>query len=343
MRVVELTAGDESGQALFSGVATDVYRNDPAWASASEIEFANHWSQQTEQPDRLFQPCVVLDGERPVSRAVAIVRHGTVGEEGYIGFFECLENHADAARLALGHCEQLLQKAGVRSILAPKVDNQLFGCQISEFDLPHVCLTAHNPPYYLGYFEAAGYQTRQHVYSMYFSRETAGKQVEFTLPGFSTRTFDRSQLEREISLFHLLQPQIFSDRSGYIPRSLTEDRAMIEGLLPFIDDDLIVIAETDRGEPVGILVCLPDYYQSLAGKVVDRARIISIGIVPGYTRLGIGTLMGARLMKNLMPKTDLVFVEASLVLAQNIAPQALANRFPAKPGRSFVVLGKEIY
>lgn len=344
MKVLELSRHDEMLKKSFTEVAREVYQGDPVWEVASETEFSSHWERQPEQPDELFQPILVTDNDQPVARAVAILRNAAVDEtgkpQGYIGFFECLENRADAALAALEYCELLLRKAGARSVLAPKADNQLFGCQTSRFDLPHVCLTPHNPPYYQGYFEAAGYQVNQHINSMYFTRDVALGEVKFTLPGYQTREFDRTRLDEEIALFHNLQPQVFSDRSGYIRRTLAEDRAMIEGLLPYMDDELIIIAEHDRAGAVGILVCLPDYYQALAGREMNRARIITIGILPKHVKNGVGTLMGAHLMRNLLRKKNYLFAEASLVLARNLAPQALADRFPAQPGRSFVLFDK---
>lgn len=345
MQILELGTCDATALKLFGDVARSVYEKDPVWASGSEMVFGTHWSRQIAQPGGLFLPVVVIENDQAVARAVAILTKGAVGDDGetqgYIGFFECVENQPDAARLILKHCEQTLNCAGAKSIQAPKVDNQLFGCQISEFDLPQVCLTQHNPPYYRNLFEAVGYAVKQHVYSLYFTRETVGE-VTVSLPGFKTREFDRSRLEAEIGHFHRLQLEIFGDRPGYIPRSLAEDRVMIKAQLPIIDDELIIFAEDKQGEPVGILICFPDFYQALAGQKIDRARIISIGAIPKYVHQGLGTLMGAHLMKNLLLKKQYNFAEGSIILASNIAPQNLAKRFHAHPGRRFVVLEKKL-
>jgi hypothetical protein len=345
MQVLELGTCDAVALKLFGDVARSVYENDPVWAGASEMVFGTHWSRQLAQPSGTFLPVVVMENDRPIARAVAILTKGAVGDDGepqgYIGFFECVENRPDAACLVLEHSEQILRTAGAQSIQAPKVDNQLFGCQISEFALPHICLTQHNPPYYRNLFEAVGYAIKQHVYSLYFTRETVGE-VTVNLPGFTTRVFERSRLEGEIERFHRLQLEIFDGRPGYIPRTLAEDRAMIEAQLPIIDDELIIFAEDERGEPVGILICFPDFYQALAGQKIDRARIISIGAIPKHVNKGLGTLMGAHLMKNLLQKKQYVFAEGSVILANNIAPQNLAKRFHSRPGRRFVVLEKKL-
>ena len=346
MQLVELNKHDRNSLTRFMALAAEVYEADPVWAPASETTLEAHWAASKSDSYLLFQPLLVEEHSQPIARAVAILKRGAVDEDGnpqgYIGFFECLAYRQDAALAVLDACEALLRTSGAQSVQAPKADNQLFGCQVSGFDLPHVCLTPHNPPPYKDYFEAAGFQIAQEVLTLYFTRENAGPQLEFTLPGFRTREFNRARLDYEVAAFHDLQPQIFNNRLGYVPRTIDEDRALINGLLDFIDDELVIIAENEHSVPVGMLVCLPDFHQLLAETSVDRVRILSIGILPDYVRMGIGTLMGAHLMRNLLRKSELVFAEASLVLADNTAPQELAKRFGAILGRQFALFQKAI-
>ena len=57
---------------------------------------------------------------------------------------------------------------------------------------------------------------------------------------------------------------------------------------------------------------------------------------------GIGALMGAHLMRNLLRRKEYVFAEGSMVLKSNVPPQNLAKRFQAEPGREFVLLVKAL-
>lgn len=346
MRLVELDKEDRNSLTRFMALAAEVYKADAVWAPASETTLEAHWAVAKSDSHLLFQPLLVEEHSQPIARAVAILKRGAVdadgNPQGYIGFFECLPHRQDAALAVLDACQALLRTNGAQSVQAPKADNQLFGCQISGFDLPHVCLTPHNPPYYQRYLEAAGFHIAQKVLTLYFTRANASAQIEFSLPGFRTREFDRVRLDDEVAAFHDLQPQIFNNRPGYVSRTIDEDRALINGLLDFIDDELIIIAENEHNVPVGMLVCLPDFHQLLAGASVDRVRILSIGILPDYLRMGIGTLMGAHLMRNLLRKSELVFAEASLVLADNTAPQELAKKFRATLGRQFAVFQKAV-
>ncbi len=345
MEIVDIQDRSDLALRLFRILPQSVYENDPIWAPGSDTVFESQWADRHHPAILLFQPVVAVEARRPVARGVAILRAGAAAPdgsvEGYIGFFECQEGRPDAAARVLARCEGLLRSHGAGSVVAPRVDNQLSGCQVGGFELPHLCLTPHNPPAYSDHFTSAGYVVRDRLLSIVFTRDTAFS-VDVALPGFTTREFDRTRLEAEIRTFHDLQAAIFQDRPGYVPRSLDEDRKVVGSLLPFLSDDLVIIAEDRTGLGVGILVCLPDFYQQLAGQTVTRLRLLTIGARPGFQKRGIGVLMASHLLRNLSTRPHILFAEASVILSRNLAPQNLAKRFNGHPGRSFVVFSKAL-
>ncbi len=179
------------------------------------------------------------------------------------------------------------------------------------------------------------------MFSFNFTRKTSFP-VKVKLPGFITREFNREDVDKEIEIIHSLQKSIFSGQNAYIPRTLEEDRQLIMSMLPIIDDELIIIAENKKKEAVGILVCLPDIYQSDKKEKINRVRIISIGTIHKFLNKGLGVLMSAHLMKNILKRDQYVFAEGSWIYDDNIPPKNLSIRFNAKPGREFTLLKKEI-
>lgn len=346
MRIIEIrTPEDENGIQQFHQVARTVYQEDPVWVPQSEMMFMQRFKNHRFRTENGMVAVIGLENETPVARAVAIMAPGarddSAARQGWISFFECLPAHPQAACAVLSRCEQILRQAGAKSILFPKVDSQLVGLLINGFELPQTILTNHNPAYYLGYVQSCGYQIKSKVLSLYFTREHA-QQVDVTIPGYSTREFNREQLSEEITVFHELQKAIFSGHPDYLPRTLEQDRDMVHQFLPYLQDNLVIIAQDLDDKPVGLLVCLPDLYQALRGEKIDRVRMISIGVLPHLTHQGIGKLMGAHLMRNLLHHEDYIFAEGSLILAANAPPQNLAKRFNAKPGREFAVLEKRL-
>ena len=347
MEIVEIRdPSEENAIAQFHQVAASVYRDDPIWVPQSERMFTQRFRASQDPDAGQMVPVVALKNERPVARAAAILDPGAHGPDGspqgWIGFVECVQEHPEAAHAVLERCEQLLRQRAATSVLIPKVDNQLVGLLVKGFELPHLVFTTHNPPYYLALLQSCGYKIQTNIYTLHFTRETA-RQVHVKLKGYTTREFDRDNLSQEIVVFHELQQAIFAGRDGYVSRTLQQDRELVHSFLPFLQDDLVIIAEDRRGTPVGLLVCLPDIYQAFRGDKITRARIVSIGAIPRLAyRGGIGALMGAHLMRNLLRNPDYEFVEGSWVLGSNRAPRNLAKRFHARPGREFALLKKRI-
>jgi hypothetical protein len=109
-----------------------------------------------------------------------------------------------------------------------------------------------------------------------------------------------------------------------------------------LEDEFVIIAETPDGEPVGLLVCIPDIYQLDTHGEIDRARIMSIGAIPEYRNKGVGVVMGAHLMANMLNNPRYMSVEGSIILGQNVAVHNLAKRFGALPGKEYWLLEKAL-
>lgn len=330
----------------FHQVATNTYKNNTVWAPVSEHMFDNKLVQYSKSTYEIMVPVIILEDNKAVARAVAFLPHHAADDinesQGWIGFFECVQGWDKAGIRVLEYCEKILLENGVKSIIAPKVDNQQLGLLVKGIDLPHMVFTNYNPPYYLDIFKKSGYLHNSNMLSFYFTRKTSFP-FNIKLPGFTTRKFNKDDIENEISIIHSLQSKIFSGRYGYIPRTLDEDRQLIMSMLPIIDDELIIIAENKKNEAVGILVCLPDIYQSEKKENIDRVRIISIGAVHPVLNKGLGVLMGAHLLKNILKKEQYFFAEGSWINKDNIPPRNLVKRFNAKEGREFILLKKNLF
>jgi ribosomal protein S18 acetylase RimI-like enzyme len=110
-------------------------------------------------------------------------------------------------------------------------------------------------------------------------------------------------------------------------------------MLPLLDPDLVVIAESADGETIGVLICIPDAWQ--LGQATDRARLISIGVSPGWQGRRVAMSMGAQLTKTLIAK-GYETVEGSWVMRDNHRPQLLAKLLGARPGREFALFSSDL-
>jgi len=341
MDVLELSPTDHESLAKLSALAGQVYADDPVWVPQSESALASLLAGGS---NVFVRPLLCVDDGVPLARAVALLRPGAVDDHdhplGYVGFFECLEAHAEAGRAVLERAEAILGDRGAIAVQAPRVDNMLMGLVVEGFGLSQTVLTPHNPPYYADILLSAGYRVRERLVTYVFDR-TSAPNLPATLPGFVVRAFDRQRLDDEVRVFHTLQQEIFGDHPGWVARTLAEDRRTIEGFLPMLDDELVLIAEDGSGRPVGLLVCLPDVYRAFRGQPVDNARLISIGVLPGYIRKGVGLLMSLQLARNLIAK-GYQTLEASWIRDSNLPPQELARRLAGCRGREFALFEKDL-
>jgi GNAT superfamily N-acetyltransferase len=342
VKIIEVQQDDIRSRELFFQLPHDVYQDDPVWVPENK-DTLNIFSERDAGIIRI--PLLAMEDEKVVARLVCFfhtkARGGDGKPQGWIGYFEALYAYKEHSNELLKKAEVILSELGATSIVAPKTDNHAMGFLMKGFQLPQTLLTTHNPPYYPALFKSAGYTVKSKAVGFYYRRKNFHP-PQITVPGIRTRELNRGNLAAEINHFNRLQNAIFSERNDYLPRTPAEDEKLITSFLPFLDEELIIFAEDDTGLPVGILLCLPDVNQALKGKKITRVRIISIGLLPGWERKGVGKAMGYHLMQNLLRKTEYDEAEASWILNRNIPPQLLALKFGAKRGREFVLLEKKL-
>lgn len=319
-----------------------IYAESPVWAGASENVVSERFEDAREG---LIQMAafLALSGDQPVARAAAIMEPAAAGPEGrpegWIGLFECSPGASEAGVAVLESCESWLSERGMGTVVAPRVDGLRAGLLIDGFDQPHSVFTAHNPPHYLAVYEAAGFAIRTRMLSFVFTRDRVPSFPALGPSGIGIRSPDPLDLSKEFARIHSFQETVFAGGSGHLRRDRQATERIAQRLLPVIDPDLVLMAERSDGSLVGFILCLPDVWQ--ASRPIDRARLVSVGVVPGLRGRGIAMAMGAELARRLLAR-DYRTLEGSWVLESNRRPQVLARRLGSRPGRTFALLAKRI-
>ncbi len=345
MKLIEINNLEDNNLNHFFNLPQEIYKNDPIWFPENPEEIKKQFTFSTDKNEIRTWPLIVInENNEPLARAVVILHPKAKDKNGkkigWISNIEVKEGEYDSLKIILDHCENVFRNENVKEILLPKLDNQYFGLLIKGFDKPQTLLTAHNPDYYFNYLKKYGFKVHLNITSVIYTRETYIER-RFEVEGVKIRTFDRANLKKEIAIYHYITNEVFGNRYNYIPRTLEENTAYVKSFLPLIDDELVIIAETDSGEPIGFLICAPDYYQKISEGKIDRARIISIGILQKNHKRNIASAMISLLMRNLLKK-NYQYVEGSIIMKTNLPPQLLAKRFGGKPGREFVLMKKKL-
>jgi GNAT superfamily N-acetyltransferase len=342
MNITEVRPDDTASIRHFFDLPDEVYRDDPV-----RVRENPQTMKIFSEPNLgiIRKPLLALDDGRAVARLVCIIHPQAKDDkgrpQGWIGYFEALPQARTGSLELLARAEELLAELGACTVAGPRTDNHAMGFLSKGFGLPQTVLTTHNPPYYPRWFKDAGFRVKTRSLS-YSYRRSKYRPPAVTETGIRTRIFDRRDLAAEISRFNSLQNAIFGGRSGYIPRTRQEDEQLIRAFLPWLDDELVVFAEDETGQPVGILFCLPDIYQAQRGEKINRVRIVSIGVLPAWAGKGVAKAMGIHLMHTLLRRTEYEEAEASWIQQHNRVPQLLALRFGARPGREFLLFEKKL-
>ncbi|MCK5773021.1 MAG: GNAT family N-acetyltransferase [Thermoplasmata archaeon] len=335
MKIIEIDPGSSAELTLFLEVAEAVYRSDPIWAG----EDGEKVGEALVDGGGHITSFVAMEGDVPIARASAILWPRSECT-GWIGYFEAVGSADEAVSSIFERCETALREKGATSIIGPKSDDLQVGLQTGGFDLPQTVATPHNPPYYEAYFRANGFLSRKRLLTYLFDADSYTSH-ERAPDGFNVRRIDVARMDEEIATYNRLNNAIFSGNFGFTPKTEEEDRKVILRFLPFMDPDLILFAYDEGGTDMGMLITLPDIHQMARGHQIDRARIIMIGVLPGFERKGIGSMMLTRLIATMADK-GYVGLEASWVQEDNLASREIAGRFNPRPGREFSLFQKRL-
>jgi ribosomal protein S18 acetylase RimI-like enzyme len=334
--------GRSSQRSWFDGLPAQVYRDDPRWSPASATIAAQTFAAAA-AGDGQMHPVVVLRSGSPVARAAGILPPRGPGDpaegpQGWIGLVECMPQEVNAGRLAITDCRTWLQAQGCREVVAPRTSPLMSGLLVAGFDRPQVILTPYNPPWYAQLLAACGFQQTSSMVALEFTRARVPRFVGSTDPRVRVRHLDTGRLQEELETIRLFQQDVFAGSPGHLDRTPEQMQHLVAGLGAGLDPDLVIIAEDRSGQTIGALICLADVWQPRPpGADPDRARLLTIGVAPGWRGRGVAVAMGRALAGILLQKGYRT-LEGSWVLRDNRRPQALARALGARETRRFALL-----
>ncbi len=221
---------------------------------------------------------------------------------GFFGFF-------DAA------CEYLQQNSlkSIRGPVNPSL-NHTCGVLYEGYFQEPVYMMPYNPKYYIDLIENYGFKKAKDLYAFYLStsnkpnskyRELANKiakKYNVTLRSLSKKNF-----ERDLEILWKIYSKAWADNWGFVPPTKEEFFYLLKDMKNLVSPELVIIAEKD-GIPCGYSAVIPDFNYILKkakGSItplnlisiisslpkIDSYRLITLGILPEYRKLGIDLLL----------------------------------------------------
>jgi hypothetical protein len=212
--------------------------------------------------------------------------------------------------------ESLARQRGCSRVRGPANPsmNESAGLLVDGFDSDPYILMPHNHRGYGAYVEGAGYEKAKDLYAWDFDltrpmpdrimrmaeRARARHQLR-------VRLLNMAAFDSELETLQGLYRSAWEENWGFVPPTDEETRQLAFELKPVIDPNIVLFVEM-AGRPVACAVSIPDVNQVLKRmrgrllpfglvhflrrrQIVNRARMLLLGVVSDARRLGIYPLL----------------------------------------------------
>jgi hypothetical protein len=233
---------------------------------------------------------------------------------GFFGFFECVNDQAVADGL-FSAAADWLRTRGLDTVRGPASfsTNDECGLLVKGFDSSPTLLNPHNPEYYVGLVERAGFTKSMDM----FQYQTPGPQMPERLARgarllaerkkIRLRPLNMKRFDDEVELIKQIYNSAWEKNWGFVPMTDAEIDYLARQLKPIAVPDLVTFAEQD-GRVIGFAAALPDLNQALkhnpsgrlfpgilrvlwAARKVRRIRVLLFGLIKEFRMSGADALM----------------------------------------------------
>jgi len=277
-------------------------------------------------------------------------------DTGFFGFFDCVNDHTIAAALLQAAADWLKSK-GMKSLLGPENPgtNDSLGVLTSGFERPPVFLMPYNYPYYPALLEGFGLQPVMNLYSYLCNHHTLPAELKtksqilekrLAGQGIQIRPIRLKNYKQEVSQLQKVYNEANAGNWGFLPLDEKSFFHMANDLKQLVKAEHILIVEKD-GAMIGYAVSVPDYnqvFRNIPGgrlfpfgwltflrerKKINGLRIMILGILPAYRKLGIDWCLYARIAETAF-NAGINWGEACYVMEQNTAMNRMMKTLEAE-------------
>ncbi len=218
---------------------------------------------------------------------------------GLIGHFAARDLVA-ASELLTAACAEL-KAHGCTMAMGPMDGNtwQRYRLMTERGEAPTFFLEPDNPDDWAQYFAYNGFTS----VAQYFSTLTTDLRArnprmdsvaaQMTALGVTIRAAQPERLTEDLARIYAVASVAFQSNFLFTPIGQAEFIAQYELLQPFIQPELILLAEHEQ-QPVGFLFAVPDLMQAQRGQVVDTFIVKTVAVLPDEKYRGLGSLLVAR-------------------------------------------------
>lgn len=267
--------------------------------------------------------------QKLVGRIAAIwnVNHNAFNQvqEGQWGFFDSI-NDQEVANALFQAAKDWVKAKGGTNIIGPinLTTNDTCGLLIEGFDSPPVAMMPYNYAYYPDLVSNAGFQTKVDLRAYLVMENKASKRSVLLLEkleerlnrsGIKIRQMNLKDFKNETEKIREIYNKAWDKNLGFVPFTEDEFNYAAKEMKMIVDPRYALLAEKD-GKVIGFALGIPDINQILIKikrgrllptgifkllfglKKVNLIRVLMLGVLDEYRKLGIEACLYGRIIKN---------------------------------------------
>lgn len=264
-------------------------------------------------------------------------------KEGFFGFFDCVED-TEIASILFKEAIEWLKSKGATKIIGPvnPSTNDPCGILVDGFNLPPVVMMPYNKSFYNDLLVSLGFVKKVDLLAYWMQPGKVNQRSlilhddllsRLSAKSIVIRPIRMSNYESEAAALRKVYNAAWDQNSGFVPMTENEFKYLAKDLKMILDPELCLIAE--QGDRiVGFALAIPDINQVLkkigkgrlfptgilkllfGRKKISQMRILALGVIEGYKKMGIEACFYAMIIKRAAEK-KITGGEASWILEDN--------------------------
>ena len=358
----------------FISLPQRIYADDPNWVTPLWFEQKHRLTGKNPLfQHATWQAWLAYKGSRVVGRISAQIDDLYLKtHDDATGFFGLIEADDDPEifALLLRTAEGWLRERGMQRICGPfnLSINEECGLLIDGYDTPPFTMMGHARKYCDGRIAEQGYGKATDLFAYQIDPDFEIPPVMQRLltrldDKIHVRTLRRKEMQQELEILRDIFNDSWSGNWGFTPFTQAEFTDIGELLTMLIDDDFIQIAEIG-GEPVAMIVAVPDINQAISGlrgrllpfgwlkilwrmkvRFPDRARVMLMGVRKQYQNSRLGSALAFVVMdkaRRALIRRKVTNVEMSWILEGNKGMRGIIESIGGDPYKRYRIYEKDL-
>ncbi|MES2830015.1 MAG: GNAT family N-acetyltransferase [Bacteroidota bacterium] len=359
--------------ATFIDFPHDLYQGDPNYVPELFIAQRDLLTTHPFHKHSSLQCFLLFEDTKVIGRIAAILNnsHNKLNNtnDGFFGFFDCINDQV-AANLLMETAANWLKEKGVTGLLMGPVNfstNESCGLLVKGFDSPPVVMMPYNSEYYISLLEGTGLTKKVDLIAWKFSGDEYDDRSVKLLDrleerlkraNITIRKINLKKFKEEAASLREVYNKAWDKNTGFVPLNDEEFDYQAKDLKLVLDQDFCLVAEQD-GKLVGFGAAIPDMnqiqikikkgrllptgiFKLLFGKKkVTGIRILLLGVIDGYRKMGIEACIYARIIKAYREK-GLKYAEAGWTLEHNDMVNNAIIAIKGDPYKKYRIFEKSI-